>query len=233
MAGDEARTPPRTFGRRKGRTLRAGWQNLLDERLPQVRIPLTDEDALDPRALFSTCHEAIWLEIGFGAGEHLAWQAERHPEIGFLGAEVFVNGIASLLRHMEDKQLRNVRILPDDARHLLTRLLPGSVERVFVLFPDPWPKARHHNRRLIQSETLDSLAAIMQPGGELRFASDDSSYVTWALQHLMQHADFEWIARQPADWRRRPVDWPETRYEAKAREAGRRPIFLRFRRRPH
>ncbi len=232
MAGDEARSPPRTFGRRRGRPLRAGWQHLLDERLPQVRIPLPDTGALDPRELFPARHEAIWLEIGFGAGEHLAWQAEQHRDIGFLGAEVFVNGIASLLRYMENRQLRNVRILPDDARQLLARLLPGSIERVFILFPDPWPKARHHNRRLIQNQTLDSLAAIMQPGGELRFASDDPSYVTWALRYLMPHSAFEWLARQPADWRQRPADWPETRYEAKAREAGRRPTFLRFRRRP-
>ncbi len=231
MAGDDARSPPRTFGRRRGRPLRAGWQHLIDERLPEVRIALPDQGTVDPRDFFTGRHRAIWLEIGFGAGEHLAWQAEQYPDIGFIGAEVFANGIASLLRHMQDRQLTNVRILPDDARLLLTRLQPGSIARVFVLFPDPWPKTRHRNRRLVQSQTLDSLAKIMQPGGELRFASDDPSYVSWTLLHLTRHPGFEWLAREPSDWRQRPADWPETRYEWKARGDGRRPTFLRFRRR--
>ena len=231
-ADEDDRPPPRTFGRRRGRPLRAGRDRLVEERLPELAIDLGGEGLLDPTRLFSETPEAIWLEIGFGAGEHLAWQAEHNPKVGFIGAEVFVNGVASLLRHIDEQQLDNVRIHADDARPLLERLAPGSITRIFLLFPDPWPKARHSGRRFIQSETLDRLASLLQPGGELRVASDDPGYVAWALAHLMRHPAFCWTARRPQDWRQRPDDWPQTRYEAKARQAGRQPTFLIFRRRP-
>ena len=230
---DEPKSPPlRTFGRRKGRPLRAGWDQLLKERLPALSVDLSGSGPLDPHRLFAPPREAIWLEIGFGAGEHLAWQAEHNPAVGFIGAEVFVNGVASLLRHVSERQLDNIRIHADDARPLLERLVPGSIARLFLLFPDPWPKARHSGRRFIQKETLDLLARVLRPGGELRVASDDPGYVAWALAHLMRHPAFCWTARRPQDWRQRPDDWPQTRYEAKARQAGRRPAFLIFRRRP-
>ncbi len=229
---DGDRPLPRTFGRRRGRPLRAGRDRLVEERLPDLAIDLTSEGPLDPQALFAVPREAIWLEIGFGAGEHLAWQAAQNPKVGFIGAEVFVNGVASLLRHIDERQLDNVRIHADDARALLERLPPGSIARIFLLFPDPWPKARHSGRRFIHTETLDRLAALLQPDGELRIASDDPGYVAWTLAHAMRHPAFAWTARRPQDWRQRPDDWPETRYEAKARQAGRQPAFLIFRRRP-
>ncbi len=232
-ADEGDRPPPRTFGRRRGRPLRAGRDRLVEERLPELAIDLSGEEPLDPMGLFAAPREAIWLEIGFGGGEHLAWQAEQNPKVGILGAEVFVNGVASLLRYIEERQLDNVRIHAEDARALLERLPPGSIARIFLLFPDPWPKARHSGRRFIQQATLDRLAALLQPGGELRVASDDPGYVAWTLAHVMRHPAFCWTARRPQDWRQRPDDWPETRYEAKARQAGRNPAFLSFRRRPN
>ena len=174
----------------------------------------------------------VWLEIGFGAGEHLAEQAEHHPEIGFIGCEVFEDGIVRLLGEVARRGLGNIRMFTDDARLLLAALPPGSIGRIFILFPDPWPKRRHHKRRLVAPATLDLLAAVMSDGAELRLATDDRDYLAWMLQHATAHPDFVWLARRPADWRERPDDWPETRYEAKARTAGRMPAFLRFTRRP-
>jgi tRNA (guanine-N7-)-methyltransferase len=227
-------SPPadhRLYGRRRGRPLRAGRRLLRDARLPQLAIELAKSGALDPASLFATPVAAVWLEIGFGGGEHLAEQAERHPDVGFIGCEVFDNGIARLVGEIARGDLANIRIFADDARLLLDRLEPGSIARVFVLFPDPWPKERHHKRRLVASATLDRLAAVMRPGTELRLATDDRFYLAWMLEHLTAHPDFVWAARRPQDWRERPADWPPTRYEAKARTAGRTPVFLRFLRR--
>ncbi len=187
---------------------------------------------VDPRAWFGPETHAVWLEIGCGGGEHLAWQARRHPRIGMIGAEVFVNGIASLLGHIRDGELRNVRIHPDDVHLLLDGLAEATLDRVFLLFPDPWPKRRHARRRFISRPNLDLLARLMRPGAELRFASDDSTMITWALRHLTGHPLFRWLATGPMDWRARPVDWPPTRYEAKALSQGRRPVYLGFERRP-
>ncbi len=230
---DGADIPParRFYGRRRGRPLRAGMERLMAERLSALSI---DPDAhpvpTDPRVFFDGPVEQVWLEIGFGAGEHLAWQARMHPDVGILGFEPFLNGVASLLRHIEDGSLTNVRIHPDDTRPVLDRLSGGAVDRIFVLFPDPWPKVRHHFRRIIQTESLDTFARLLRPGGELRMASDDMPYVRWMLERACAHSEFQWTAAGPGDWRERPHDWPETRYEAKARKAGRRPAFLSFRR---
>jgi len=221
----------RLYGRRRGRPPREGRQRLQQELLPQISVTLPQAGSLDPKTLFPSRPEAVWLEIGFGGGEHLAEQAERHPEIGFIGVEVFENGIARLLAEIARRGLANIRIFADDARLLLDRLAPGSIGRVFILFPDPWPKRRHHKRRLIAPATLYRLAIIMQPGAELRLATDDRDYLAWMLEHATAHPDFLWLARSPADWRGRPPDWPTTRYEEKARAAGRAPAFLRFLRR--
>jgi tRNA (guanine-N7-)-methyltransferase len=219
-------------GRRHGRRLRAGQKRLLTDLLPKLRIALPPAGAqLDPAALFEPRPREIWLEIGFGGGEHLAWQAERHPEIGFIGAEFFINGIASLIGHAARRRLGNLRIHPDDARPLLEALPDRSIGRVFLLFPDPWPKARHARRRFISAQSLAEFARILPEGAELRIASDDPGYVAWTLEHLAGSRDFDWLAEGPVDWRVRPEDWPATRYEEKAVRAGRRPVYLRFRRR--
>lgn len=174
----------------------------------------------------------VWLEIGFGAGEHLAWQARAHPHIGLLGAEFFINGIAQLLRRVNDEGLDTVRVFQGDARDLLEALPAAAIDRAFILFPDPWPKARHHKRRLIGPQTLDQLARIMADEAELRLATDDRDYARWMLEALIAQPDFIWLAEGPDDWRRRPDDWPPTRYQAKAEAVGRRPVYLRFVRRP-
>jgi tRNA (guanine-N7-)-methyltransferase len=219
------------YGRRKGRPLRKGRQFLFDELLPRIAIPLSEAGALDPATLFAARKRAVWLEIGFGGGEHLAHQAANHPDIGFLGCEVFEAGIAAGLAHIAERKLENVRLHPEDARLLLAALRPRSLERVFLLFPDPWPKRRYAKRRFVNRGNLDRLAELMVPGGELRIASDDPVYIEWTLQHVPVHPEFQWLAQSPLDWRERYADAIETRYEKKAREAGRVPHFFRFRRR--
>ena len=195
-----------------------------------MRIPASG--CLDPDVLFGAARRPIWLEIGFGGGEHLVQQAERHPTAGFIGCEVFENGIVKLLAQIEQRRLDNIRIFADDARLLIVALPPASIDRVFILFPDPWPKRRHHKRRLLSRETLDALAEIMADGAELRVATDDGDYLCCILELLTNHPAFGWLARRPSDWRERPADWLPTRYEEKALTAGRSPVFLRFPRRP-
>lgn len=233
---------PVSYGRRRGRALRPGRKALLDELLPTLGVGLPPAGGwLDPGALFldgpaatstgAPPGRAIWLEIGFGAGEHLAWQAERHPEVGVIGAEVFVQGVAGLLSRVCAAKLHNVRIFQGDGRDLLDALPEASLDRIFILFPDPWPKTRHHKRRVIRRATIERLSRVMRNGVELRLATDDMDYAAWMLERLVGHPDFEWLARGAADWRERPADWPPTRYETKALRQGRRPVFLRFRRR--
>jgi tRNA (guanine-N7-)-methyltransferase len=232
---EEGKCYPRRalHGRRQGRRMRSGLKQLLAELLPKVRIELSAGGRpLDPAALFSTPPADLWLEIGFGGGEHLAWQAGRNPEVGFLGAEIFVNGVAALLRQVRDEGLDNVRILQGDGRELLEALPPRSLGRVFILFSDPWHKMRHHKRRIVRRETLDRLAGLMKDGAELRLATDHPGYLEWMLQRVCDHPDFQWLAEGPDDWRERPPDWPPTRYEQKALSQGRRPVYLRFLRRP-
>lgn len=217
------------YGRRRGKALRRGQATLVSELLPRLAIPV-DHGPLDPAALFGRPLAGVWLEVGFGAGEHLAAQARARPEIGFLGCEPFVNGMARLLRSIETERLDNVRLHADDARTLLAVLSDHCLGRCFVLFPDPWPKTRHARRRFIQPDTLDQLARCLAPGAELRLASDDPGLVDWMLWQTRRHPAFAWMAEGAADWRH-PDDAPETRYERKALAAGRRPAFLRFRRR--
>jgi len=212
--------------------LRVGQRERQTTLLPRLAFTVPESGTLDPASLFAERPLEIWLEIGFGGGEHLAEQAERHPEIGFIGCELFENGVVKLLGEIDRRRLTNIRICADDARRLLATLAPCSVGRVFVLFPDPWPKARHRKRRLIAPPTLDRLAEIMTDRAELRLATDDSGYLSWMLECATDHPAFRWTARRPADWRERPGDWPATRYEQKARKAGRVPVFLRFIRHP-
>jgi tRNA (guanine-N7-)-methyltransferase len=222
----------RVYGRRFGRKLRDSQKDLLAEVMPKVRVPALEPGArLDPASLFDTPKRDFWLEIGFGGGEHLVWQADQNPDVGLIGAEPFLNGVVSGLGHIHREQVTNVRVWPDDARPLMDALPEGCLGRAFILFPDPWPKKRHNNRRFVQKENLDSLARLLRFGAELRMASDDQDYVAWMLAETTPHPAFAWLAEGPSDWRERPRDWPATRYEEKARAKGIQPSFLRFRRR--
>jgi len=212
--------------------LRQGRRALLEERLPPLQVALPGEGVLlDPGTLFSGPVAQVWLEVGFGAGEHLAGDARANPRIGLIGAEAYRDGIAALLRHIERDALTNIRVFADDARLLLDRLAEGSLARIVLLFPDPWPKRRHHKRRFISKATLDRLAFVLAAEAELLFATDHDGYMCWALEHLLAHPAFRWLARGPQDWRTRPYLEP-TRYEAKALRQGRRCTYLRFCRRP-
>ncbi|MGF1605294.1 MAG: tRNA (guanine(46)-N(7))-methyltransferase TrmB [Rhodothalassiaceae bacterium] len=219
----------RFYGRRKGPALTARRQALLDDLLPRLAID-AGAARLDPDTLFDPPPAQIWLEIGFGKGEHLAWQAERNPDIGLLGCEPFLNGVAGLLADIDARGLRNVRIWPDDARDLLDRLPDGSIDRLFLLHPDPWPKTRHASRRFIQPDNLDALARVLKPGAAVRIATDDPVFRQWTLVHMAQRRDFAWSATRPADWRTPPADWIETRYARKAQAEGRAPVYLIYHR---
>ncbi|MBB4266313.1 tRNA (guanosine(46)-N7)-methyltransferase TrmB [Roseospira visakhapatnamensis] len=223
----------RFYGRRKGKPLRAGRRALIDQRLPDLSAPRPAEgEILDPRVLFPHPVRAVWLEIGFGGGEHLAAQAAAHPEVGFVGGEAFQYGVAKLVAAVDDAGLTNVRVVADDIRPWLEHLPDACLERIFVLFPDPWPKTRHAKRRMIAPRRLDLFARLLTDDGLLRVATDDRGYVRWTLTHATAHPDFRWTARRADDWRRPPSDHVRTRYEAKALDAGRTPTYLDFRRRP-
>jgi tRNA (guanine-N7-)-methyltransferase len=215
--------PLRSYGRLKSRPIKPRQAALMDTLLPSLRAPL---EPFEPRALMDGAAEA-WLEIGFGGGEHLATQAARRPEVLFIGAEPFQNGVASALRHIDEAGLTNVRVHDGDARELLARMPDASLERIFVLFPDPWPKARHHKRRLLQADTAAELARVLKPGGRLRFASDWANYVDWSLELLSATPGLTWTADQAADWRTPPADHVTTRYEEK-RLGDCAPVFLDF-----
>lgn len=223
--------PRRFHGRRLARPLTQRRKELIEHLLPRLRIALPEAGTLDPRTLFDPPCSQVWLEIGFGGGEHLAWQAERHPEIGFVGCEPFLNGLASLLTAIDEKPLANVRLHPDDARLLMARLAPRSIERCFILFPDPWPKARHKKRRIVSTETLDWLAHAMTDGAELRLASDDAGYVAHMLEVATAHPAFAAL-RVGEESAHRPDDWPPTRYEQKALKKYAACRFLIFKRLP-
>jgi tRNA (guanine-N7-)-methyltransferase len=224
----------RLYGRRRGRILRQGRKALLEDVLPELRVAVEETDdgvaPIDPAALFDFPVTDVWLEIGFGAGEHLAARAGAHPDIGFIGAEHFLAGIAGLLKHISDGALRNIRIFQDDAAVLLDALPDASLGRVFLLYPDPWPKARHEKRRFLSHENLDRLRRVMKPGAEFFVATDHPVYRAWAVERMASRDDFEWLAESPKDWREAPADWPGTRYEAKAIRERRIPTYLRYRR---
>jgi len=217
----------RLYGRRRGRALREGQRALIENTLPSLRFALPAAEKLDPRALFATPVDEVWLEIGFGGGEHVVFQAETHPNIGVIGSEVFEPGIAKLLAEVKERALANVRLFVDDARVLIAALAPQSIGRAFILFPDPWPKERHKKRRVVSVETLDDLAAAMTDGAELRIATDDPDYAAWIDERAGAHRDFMAVAAVD-----RPEDWPATRYEKKALSQGRNPRLFQYRRRP-
>ena len=221
----------RVYGRRLGHRLRPGRQALLERALPGLRIDLPEDERarIDVTGLFPAPVRHLWLEIGFGAGEHLACQLRGNPAIGIVGCEPYVQGVAGLLSHLEaDGTAERVRIFPDDGRLLVHHLPDACIGRLFVLFPDPWPKKRHHKRRLIDAESLAAFARVLKDGAEFRWASDDRDYVDWTLERVAANRAFALSGDSPGDGRARPADWPETRYEQKARAAGRAPVLLGF-----
>ncbi|MEZ5994360.1 MAG: tRNA (guanosine(46)-N7)-methyltransferase TrmB [Hyphomonadaceae bacterium] len=220
---DENR-PLRSYGRIKARTLKPRQAGLMESLLPHLAVP--EAGPIDPGSL-APPQGPLVLEIGFGGGEHLVAQAQARPDARFIGVEPFVNGVASCLRHIEESGVTNVRLHMGDARDVLARLPDASLDLVYILFPDPWPKARHHKRRLIQPAVLERLARVLKPGGEVRFATDWANYAAWALEAFVRDARFAWPAERAADWR---APWPghvTTRYEAK-RLGDCAPVWLRF-----
>jgi tRNA (guanine-N7-)-methyltransferase len=220
----------RSFGRKRGRKLSAHQAQLLKDELPRRALDLTTPAPNDIATLFPSPVREVWLEIGFGGAEHMIWQARETPNAGIIGCEPFEEGVVKALAAIEAGNLSNIRIHADDARPLLRWLPDRSLARAFVLFPDPWPKKRHQKRRLVSRETLQFLARVLRPGAELRFATDIGDYARTALFSIMENKAFGWLADGPSDWRVRPADWPETRYERKALREGRKPYYFRFRR---
>jgi tRNA (guanine-N7-)-methyltransferase len=217
----------RLYGRSTGHKLRAGQQELVDKLLPQLSVP--EEDEIASPLLFGD-NRPLHLEIGFGSGEHLAYRADLLPDHGFIGAEPFLNGVAVALTHIRDQQLRNVRLYHGDALQVLRRIPDGALSFLYLLHPDPWPKARHSKRRMINDGPLRLFADKLKTGGELRIATDHPVYLEWTLMVMQRWtATFEWLAETPRDFLDPPGGWIETRYGAKSRREGRRPYYLRYR----
>jgi tRNA (guanine-N7-)-methyltransferase len=217
-------------GRRRGRRRSGRQAELWNEGLPRAALSIDQVTAKDLKHRFERPVSEVWIEIGFGGGEHLIWQARAHPQVGIIGCETYEDSIVKVLSALKGDSLGNIRLWADDARELLRQLPPASIGRVFVLFPDPWPKRRHHKRRLFSPRTASELARVMRSGAELRVATDIGAYATAILLVAVSHPCFRWSAAAPTDWRERPTDWPPTRYEAKARAAGRRCYYFRFER---
>ena len=226
-AGDPT-TLNRLYGRSSGHKLRPAQQQLIDTLLPAIAVAAEGE--VGSRQLFGD-DRPLHLEIGFGSGEHLAARADLLPDHGFIGCEPFINGVAAALADIRDRRLANVRIWRGDALDVLRRVPDGALSFVYLLHPDPWPKARHSKRRMINDGPLELIAAKLKPGGELRIATDHPIYLEWTLMVMRRHAErFEWLAQTPSDFLEAPNGWLETRYGAKSRREGRRPYYLRYRR---
>ena len=220
----------RLYGRSSGHKLRLGQQELIERLLPEIAV--ADEGEIRSEALFGD-NRRLHFEIGFGSGEHLAHRADLLPDHGFIGAEPFVNGVATALGHVRDRALGNVRLHMGDALEVLARVPDGGLFMLYLLHPDPWPKARHAKRRMVNDGPVGLFADKLAPGSELRIATDHPVYLEWTLMVMARYADrFEWLAETPADFLEPPSGWMETRYGAKSRREGRRPYYLRYRRLP-
>ncbi len=219
--------PSRLHGRRKGKKLRTRQAALLETLLPVLTLDPTQPIA-DAAGLFAGKPDAIWLEIGFGGGEHLIAEAESHPTCGFIGCEPFQNGLAKAVVQAEARQLANLRLYCGDAGTVIEALPDHALQGVYLLYPDPWPKRRHRKRRFLSDEMLIALARVMRPGAELRFATDIDDNAGWTLARVLRAPDFTWRAESADDWRQPWPGWSETRYEAKALAAGRKPVYLTF-----
>ena len=218
------------FGRRKGKKLRPRQALLLDTLLPRLAIDLSAPAPSDPRDLFAAAADGVRLEIGFGGGEHLIAEAERHPGSGFIGIEAFTNGMAKALAEIAAHDLRNIRLHHGDATDLLAWLPRAGLARVDLIYPDPWPKRRHWKRRFIQPASIAELARVLKPGGDFRFATDIADYAAWTLARVMRSPEFLWSAERADDWKSPWPGFSETRYEAKAKRGGRVPCYLIFKR---
>jgi tRNA (guanine-N7-)-methyltransferase len=218
----------RLYGRSSGHKLRKAQQELIEKLLPGIEVPTEGE--INAQRLFGE-ERPLHFEIGFGSGEHLADRADMLPDHGFIGAEPFVNGVAVALTHIRDKRLANVRLWRGDALEVLRRIPDRALSFIYLLHPDPWPKARHAKRRMVNDGPVDLFAAKLRAGGEFRLATDDPTYLTWSLMIMQRHAaQFEWLAERPEDFLQPSGGWIETRYGAKSRREGRRPYYLRYRR---
>ena len=218
--------PLRSFGRIKSRPIKPRQAALFDTLMPSVKLPDPAAGPIDVAALMPGAKE-VWLEIGFGGGEHLAVQAARHPDALMIGCEPFINGVASALRHIEEGGLKNIRLHADDARAVVQALPDGSLDRIMILFPDPWHKARHNKRRLIQDETAAEIARLLKPGGRLRFVTDWQDYAEWALERFERTPGLVRQVDPSDDGFTAPADHVVTRYEEK-KLGDTPPIFLDF-----
>ena len=217
----------RLYGRTKGHKLRAGQQALYEELYPALQVP--DEGEVSAAAIFGE-ERPLHFEIGFGSGEHLAYRADLLPDHRFIGAEPFMNGVVGALTHVRDQGLTNIRLHQGDALELLRRMPDGALSFLYLLHPDPWPKARHAKRRMMNPGPLDLFAAKLKPGGIFRLATDDPTYCRWSLMQMQKRRDFRWMAEGPDDFRQAPGGWPHTRYAKKALRAGRELWFFQYRR---
>jgi tRNA (guanine-N7-)-methyltransferase len=224
---DESAPATRLYGRRKGKKLSALQVNLRETLLPRLALDPAQPIVSAP-GLFSNDPLEIWLEIGFGGGEHLAAKAAAHPDQGFIGCEFFENGVVKVLTLIAEKDLGNIRLYQGDAGAIIDALPPQSLAGAYLLYPDPWPKRRQRKRRFLSETMLKRLARLMRPGAEIRFATDIDDNAGWTLARVLASPDFEWRAQSAQDWLEPWSGWTSTRYEAKALAAGRRPAYLTF-----
>jgi tRNA (guanine-N7-)-methyltransferase len=217
----------RLYGRQSGHKLRQGQQDLVDSLLPAISVP--EEGPVTAKELFGY-DKPLHFEIGFGSGEHMAYRADLLPDHGYIGCEPFLNGVVGALGHVRDIGLTNVRLHMGNALDVLARIPDGALSFVYLLHPDPWPKARHAKRRMMNEGPIDMIATKLRPGGEFRFSTDHPIYLRWALMQMKDRTDFEWLCNEPKDFLTRPGGWPETRYEAKARRQGHEVWYFRYRR---
>jgi tRNA (guanine-N7-)-methyltransferase len=229
-SGDLAHPQGSFFGRRKGHKLRAHQADLIDYLLPRLALDIKNPLAAAPTDLFDPRATELRLEIGFGGGEHLAAEARAFPATGFIGCEPYINGMAKILAQIEAHDIRNIRLFAGDAAELLAWLPAGSLSRIDLIHPDPWPKRRHWKRRFVQDTTVAAMARLLKPGGEFRFVSDIADYCAWTLWHLARSPDFSWTAERADDWRLPWGGYTMTRYGRKATREGRVANYLRFRR---
>lgn len=217
------------FGRRKGHPLKARQAGLFETLLPRLALDFSQPSPVDLATLFAVAPDRVHLEIGFGGAEHLITQAKANPDVGFIGSDAFINGVAKALAAIDENKLDNVRLHFGDASDLLDWLPANSLARIDLLYPDPWPKRRHWKRRFIQDASLVRLARVLKHGGELRFATDIADYAAWTLARVLRSDDFAWTAEHADDWRKPWTDFAGTRYEAKAKREGRKPAYFVFR----